>query len=329
LDKFVLVSDTHLGLKNGSKLWHDVTLGLFQTIADTCARRNISNIIHLGDFFHNRKHIHMKSLYIAIQIADILRDLNTYIITGNHDIFYKSIIDPTSLDIFREYDNIKIIKETITIHDDITLCPWANTFPTSGKILMGHFEIGGFPINQSYIMPENERLTLNDFKGWDQVFSGHFHSPSNRGNVRYIGAPYQMSFGDIGDRGFYILDNDGLEFINYTSAPKFIKIDITDDKDNYGLVPEEVNGNIVKLVYLKDFGRNINNKIMEIAQSYSPDQLYVDFSKNIDVKEVSEIKEESIKDNKSILFEYIDIADIPEHLDKKVIKRFVKNLLKG
>lgn len=325
MDKFILISDTHLGLKSGSPLWHDITLRLFQEIADTCARRNIDTIIHLGDFFHNRKNLYMKTLSVAIDIADMLENVNLWIIAGNHDIFYKSEIDPTSLDIFRKYENIKIIKETTTF-DNITLVPWQRDFPKEGDILFGHFEIGGFPINQSYIMPEKNRLKLDDFKGWNHVYSGHFHMPSDKGNIKYIGSPYQMSFGDKGDRGFYIFEDGNLEFTNFTESPKFVTINVVDDKPNHGLSPSEIKGNIIKLVYTKDFGRNENNKILEVAQSYSPVQLYTDFSKNIDAKE-EEIREEDIKDNKTIFFEYIDIADIPDHLDKRLVKKIVGMLL--
>ena len=48
------------------------------------------------------------------------------------------------------------------------------------------------------------------------MFSGHFHHKSERGNISYLGSPYEITWNDYNDpRGFHILDVDSrhLEFI--------------------------------------------------------------------------------------------------------------------
>jgi metallophosphoesterase superfamily enzyme len=55
-------------------------------IHDAAIKENISDIIFLGDFFHNRKEISLKALNTGIQCADLLNKFNTHFIIGNHDI---------------------------------------------------------------------------------------------------------------------------------------------------------------------------------------------------------------------------------------------------
>jgi len=328
-DKAIILSDTHLGFRNDSPLWLGVTLKLFQTIVDECSRRNIYQIWHLGDWFHNRKTINLKTIETAYMIADLLKNLEVLLVVGNHDIFYKHQIEPTSLDLYKELKNFRIIKESL-VEDNKMFCPWGDK-PAEGlkkDYLFGHFEIGGFPMNESYSLPEKNRLKADDFKNFGAVISGHFHMPSSKGNIRYIGAPFQMSFADTGNRGFYIFDNGELEFIEFTDSPKFVILTTEDE-----FVSEKIANNIVKLVYTEDYGRNENTKILERLQSFSPAYLYVDFSKSMDfdVNRVEEIVDDKqVKDNMTIFFEFIDLVAVPEHLNmkmlKKLIGRFVEEL---
>ena len=100
--KYLLLGDTHLGLYNDSDVWLDVVVNLFDQIQKTCHRENIDKIIHLGDFFHNRKSINTKTQTAAQEIVDNLHGLDLFIIVGNHDTYYKNKIQPTSLRIFRK-----------------------------------------------------------------------------------------------------------------------------------------------------------------------------------------------------------------------------------
>ena len=65
------------------------------------------------------------------------------------------------------------------------------------------------------------------FSNYKMVFTGHYHKRQRIENIQYIGAPYQLNFGDVDDnnKGFEILNlEDGsTEFIKYTGAPRFKK----------------------------------------------------------------------------------------------------------
>ena len=328
-NKILLFADPHLGIKNGSELWHNTTIELFKTIADECEKRSINTIICLGDWFHNRRALSVKTIAAAVHISDILEKFTTYIILGNHDTFYKFLLDPSSLDVYSQHKNIILIKEPYAL-GDIMMLPWGDYREigkySQYKYIFGHFEINGFPMTKNYILSDANRLNSDNFKGVENVISGHFHCPSHKGNIRYLGAPYQMTFIDSGgDRGYYIFEDGKIEFINYTKAPKFIKINTEEE-----FTKEKISGNFIKLKYIKDYGKSENDILIEKVQAFNPLTLSADFSNISEEKSNDIIEDVSIKSSKEIFFEYIDrISNIPENLNKKTIKNIFNQLIEG
>ena len=45
------------------------------------------------------------------------------------------------------------------------------------------------------------------YKDFKQVFSGHYHHKSSRGNITYLGNPYQMFWNDYKDEEDSIYGN--------------------------------------------------------------------------------------------------------------------------
>ena len=78
--RLLLVTDTHLGLYKSSDIWHNVVINLFKEIVDKAVKSNIDTIIHLGDFFHERKVTNTKTLSVAREIEDILKPVKMFII---------------------------------------------------------------------------------------------------------------------------------------------------------------------------------------------------------------------------------------------------------
>ena len=120
----ILLSDTHMGIKNSNKLYLNLTYNLFKEVADYCNVNNISNIIHCGDMFHTRYSINILTLSYSYKIIELLKknNIHIYICIGNHDLYYKSLPEPNTLMVLNKYDNVTIINEPTEFDHEI-ICP--------------------------------------------------------------------------------------------------------------------------------------------------------------------------------------------------------------
>ena len=325
--KCLITNDIHLGVGRNDQLWLDQSVTLFEHIIDECHKRDVYSLCILGDFFHDRKNLYMKTMDTALQIADMLKENNIHVIylKGNHDVFYKTENSVSSLQIFNEYPNIEIIDET-TIIDNIGFVSWNGEIPNDCKYLFAHLEINGFSITNSSIF-EKSKYNISDFEKYERVITGHFHIPSTKENITYLGSPYHLSFNDVNSvRGFYYFDSETgeLEFIPFDGV-KFIYVSTEKPYKS-----KELEGNIVRLIFEKDYGSVENNKIIEKIQKCNPLRFYTDFSKitnEVKTEEEKEHQVQTLKSNKEILFDFIDIADNPEHIDVKKMKLIIDNLV--
>ena len=174
----------------------------------------------LGDTFDRRKYTNHNTAHQSRKIYfDKLAPYSVHAIVGNHDVAYKNTNEVNSLDLLlRDYDNIKVYHspETITIDGtDIAMLPWvcsdnyresmAFLAETPAQILFAHLEIAGFEMYRG--VTNDHGFDPGLFKQFDIVCSGHFHHKSSRGNINYLGAPYEMTWSDFNDaRGFHIFD---------------------------------------------------------------------------------------------------------------------------
>lgn len=323
--KRLLVTDTHLGLYSDADAWLEIVLNFFKDVVKYCYKNEIKEIIHLGDFFDNRRSLNTKTQHTAHRIAKILgfQDLHTYIIVGNHDCYYKNQIHPNTLELFKEYKHITVIDE-ITKLDNILLVPWGESpeGTQNAEYCFGHFAIKGFYMNDSYKCKDGlDKVTFKDFK---KVLSGHFHTPSSNSNIIYLGAPYGQTFNDAGGiRGFHVFDDGKLEFIEYTNAPKFVKIFTNPEPLN----ENDVKGNIVRIIFTEDFGTTQNQQIIDNILECEPFLYSINYS-NIDSEEEA-VDETAIMDTKDqIVEQYIDTHQFPVNIKIGTLKSMFKKLMR-
>ena len=343
--KFLIVTDTHYGARSDnpdfSKFFARFYNEVFFPYLD---EHNITTVVHLGDVFDRRKYINFASLqasreYFFDQLAS--RNIDTHIIAGNHDTFYKNTNDVNSPGLLLgEYSNIKTYSTPAEVDFDgtnILLMPWicsgnyndamSAMQNTKSQILFGHFEISGFEMYKgSY---NDHGFNMDIFDKFDMVFSGHFHHRSSRKNIHYLGTPYEITWSDYDDlKGFHVFDTDTrqLTFVPnpITMFHKVFYDDLNKNMDEVLVDDFSVHkGCIVKVI--------VKNKITplwfdmfieKLERAGIIDMQVVEDHLNLNLEDDDDIINEA-EDTVTILNKYV------EQLELSVSKSKVENLLRS
>ena len=334
--KYIVVGDTHIGIKKSSKKYHQVAISLFTDICKYARENGIKYLIQTGDLFDNRKALTHNSIECALEIGDMVSETfeETYFIVGNHDTSSKDTMFPHSLIIFNKYDNIEVIDEPFVTEDQVVMIPWlfdVDNMP-NGNICIGHFDINGAQMNSAGTVSCNHRLKFSDFSKYELTLSGHYHTPGEYAyNVNYIGSPYQLTFNDIdSNRGFHILDTDlyggdpnCLRFLPFVDYPKHISItDKTTTNTN-------IKGNIVRLTFTDDHGLDGNKEIIDKVRGFDPYSLRINYSRLDKGMTEEDIKDDiSIKSKLEILNEFHAKSDLPEGINRVLLNKVSESIYK-
>ena len=148
----------------------------------------------------------------------------------------------------------------------------------------------------------------NMFSKFDLVCSGHYHHRSTKGNITYLGNPYQLYWNDYGcDRGFHVLNTDTKK-LTFVKNPNtmFNKIWYRDDetaKINY----KSLKGSYVKLIVEKKEDQVLFDKTFKKIVDADPVDLKVIEDNFIVLDEVDESVE--TEDTLSILHKCVSEID--------------------
>ena len=338
--KIAIITDQHFGARKNSKLFHDYFLKFYNDVFfPTLEAEGIDTIIDMGDTFDSRKGIDFAALsWAKNNYYDKLKDYTIHTIVGNHTAYYKNTNEVNSIDLLlREYDNVKIYSEATEIkidNLDILLVHWINqeneahTIKTIKKsqssMCMGHLELNGFVVTQQVIMDHG--FDMKYFKKFDKVFSGHFHTRSNQGDIYYLGNPYEIYWNDFESvRGFHLFDTETLEHTPVNNPYRLFYKIFYEDTDHQTFDAREYENKIVKLIVRKK--TNIKKFEKFIDKLYASNVAELKIVENFEFngwydKEDSESLES--EDTMSILNRYIEEADV--NLDKSVLKKMLNEI---
>ena len=345
--KVAIITDTHWGARNDSLNFIDYYEKFYRdTFFPTLDKEGIDTVLMLGDTFDRRKYINFvtwnkaKSIYFD-QLAK--RNIQTYILVGNHDTSYKNTNKINSPDLLlREYTNIQVIDEPTTIDvKDTAICmmPWIcpenysdsiqTIKETDAEICMGHLEISGFAMHRG--MKSEEGLSRDLFRKFDMVFSGHYHHRSTQDNISYLGNPYELTWQDYGDpRGFHIFDlsDRTLEFVENTNI-MFHRI-VYDDKENTisQITSKDLSqykNTYVKVVVINKTNPYLFDQFMINLYNNDPIDVtiaedFVDLTENLEDDKIDEAE-----DTITIINKFVDAVEY-ENIDNKRLKNILKEL---
>jgi len=223
--KIALINDIHFDARSSAIWMQDYQKKFYDTIFFPYLKaNNIKVVLNGGDTFDDRKEINILSLRKSKRMFfDPLKaaGIKMYMIPGNHDVHFKNVNDVSSInELLTSYDNIEIIEEPKTLKFEevnITMLPWLNNSnyhdfmryvqKDNAEFLYGHLELAGFEMHSGIKNEHGMDRAL--FKKYKEVWTGHFHQPSEQDNIKYLGAPTEFSWADYGcPRGFSVFDTD-------------------------------------------------------------------------------------------------------------------------
>jgi len=337
--KVAIFSDLHLGVHSNSSEWHKYAIEWANWFREECRDKGIKDIIFCGDWHHNRSEISVNTLQVSADILDMFEEFNLIAITGNHDIYYKHRTDVNSLSIFKNRKNVTILEQYQTLEAfdrKLSFCPW-NT-PTSviekSDVIFGHFEIQSFKMNAFKVCEEGVKVKDLLHKS-SLVISGHFHTRHEKqfgaGTILYVGNPFQMDFGDAGNRkGYHILDIDTLEyeFFENNVSPCYEKItlsELVEEGDITPIVKNKINNNIVKLKVDKNISQEDMDILTLVFNKLQPEQFLVDYDINFNriLDNREDIEDLSGVDVEQAIEEFIGTMDLS---DSKAIIEYTLGL---
>ena len=335
--KILLITDQHFGVRNDNLHFVEHYRKFYSNIVIPFIKASgIKEIINLGDTFDKRRSINYMSLEAAKEMwFDPVKELGCKMtdLIGNHDIYYKNTLRINSPEELLGGYDIDVIDEPTTRNydgTDILFLPWIcdenydrtlrSITESTAPVCMGHLELNGFEAHPGHVMDKG--IDMNIFSKFNKVFSGHYHTKSNKNNCYYLGNPYQLYWNDYGQkRGFHVFDTETLRTTFYRNPfDTFHKLYY-----NNGVVlpnEEEIKGTFVKLI-VEDKGdyTKFDYFVRQLQDIGLADlKIVEDLSVDIEGGDVVVETEDTI----TLLDNYID--DIELKVDKSNIKNIMRSL---
>ncbi len=333
-NKVLILGDTHFGVRGGNPIYFDYFAKFYKHLFEYIDANDINTLIQLGDLTDKRKSIDFLSLsemrkQFLIPCQE--RGIKLYIISGNHDCYYKSTNEVNSVQLLKTSNMVVIDRHPMTYsinNIDFDFYPWINdanlevslekTRISKSKFAVGHFEFANFRLHKHQIADSG--MDHEIMKNYKLVFSGHYHCVSRKDTVLYTGTPYELDWNDWNDtKGFWVLDltDDHLSFVQ-TPFRLYEKIDY-DETD----LPDvsDMNNKFIKLIIKKKTNQYKFDSFFQSLISKTPYDVQV-------------IDDEISKSIQSSLNTDIEFQTTPEmimhvinsmetNLDKTVLKRMI------
>jgi predicted phosphodiesterase len=343
--KIAILNDTHCAIRNSSEVFLDNAAKFYNEVFfPYCLENNIKQIVHLGDYYDNRKFINFKALnHNRKHFLDKLRKygMTMDIILGNHDTYYKNTNDLNSLkELLGHFMNeIHIVTKAKVMEYDgfrFALLPWINqenyeesmSFVQNCKAdwLGGHLELNGFNLMKGVVNTHGMDHTL--FSRFEKVLSGHFHTKSEKDNIIYLGSQLEFFWSDAHDpKYFHVLDTETRELEAIRNPHTlFEKIVYDDSKKDYSRFDVEyLDNKFVKIVVINKNDMFTFDRFIDRIQSRNIHDLKIAENFNEFIGDNVDDESISVEDTTTLLDSYIDAVDTD--LDKDTLKVNMRNLL--
>ena len=242
--KIYLVGDLHFGVDANSIAWLNHQKKFFSELLIPHLKKTVKPgyiLFQFGDIFETKQTLNVNIFNNVMDLfEEVAEILPVYIFLGNHDTYYSDRNDINSLKILSDKNNVHLFENPTVIginKKKLLVLPWISDFNNLMNILednqnkanyvFAHMDVAGMTYDNGY--PIQRGVDFDILSKYDKVFSGHIHKPQVKDNFIYIGTPYHLDFGDVGQvKGFYELNpNTGkYKFIQKDKSPTFNYVDI-------------------------------------------------------------------------------------------------------
>jgi len=342
--KIAILNDTHLGIRNSSDIFLDNAAKFYKEVFfPVCDEYKIKQVLHLGDYYDNRKTINIKALnHNRKSFLEPLRARHMMmdIIPGNHDCYYKNTNDVNSLKELLGYfmNEVNIISKPTVMNyfgTKIAMLPWINSenydFSMSfvnncdAKFLCGHLEFAGFDMMRG--VESKHGMDTKPFEKFDLVMTGHYHTRSQQKNILYLGSQMEFTWSDAHDQKyFYVFDTETeeLEQIEnpYTLFEKIVYNDSIFDMQAYDFT--NLDGKFVKIVVTHKANQDAFDNFITKVSDRKIHDLKIDEDLTEFKGENVEIEQVEVEDTQKLIYYYVDSTDT--NLDKDRIKKLMSSL---
>lgn len=347
--RLVLITDTHFGVKGSKVEFHDNMRLFFERIFFPFLDNNEWDaVVHLGDVFHDRRKIdtltaqHSRE-YFFKPLAERLgkEKKKMHIVCGNHDSYFRDVLDTNNLTEFISYQNYGIELtdnwKPFEIHTEPTevlfgnkphlMIPWITKnnrdqvthliARTEAQVVFSHLELSGFNFSKTQVAVHGDDPAT--FSKFDRVFSGHYHYRHTKGNIIYLGSPTQQTWIDVDTtRGFHVFDTETGE-LEFIENPFNIYENV-----NYETVSSSMQGDHKRYVRLM-YGEDVKQSEVDacIADLYARGALFVESRQIRSAKQVADGGEEAVPTIEEVEDTPTFIRSIPDE-DEDVLELLVE-----
>lgn len=302
--KFVFFTDSHFHLftnyaKPDDEFVNDrfkEQMEALQKVFDI-AREQDAKVIFGGDLFHKRNSIDTRVYNQVFKVFSINKDIETYLLRGNHDSVTNSLRTDTSLQPLEALENLYVFSDLATLQEDdvnIVMAPYGDETEevkefiniaiddNRKNILVGHLGVEGSLTGKGSHRLEGafgyQDLLPNEY---DFILLGHYHRRQyfQNPNHFYGGSLMQQSFSDEQEaNGVHLIDTDKLttEFIPINTR-RFITIQGEDIPENFDQLIEEDN-------FIRVIGTANHAKVLEMDESMKDKNVEVQIKKEYTVE---------------------------------------------
>ena len=333
--KLLFIGDIH-----GKKSSFETVKLVLDNLEKTIKENDIEKVFFMGDINDSKANIRaeIQNLFFNyfLSFQKELSKIHFYLLVWNHDYVNSKECKEHSLEAFKVLSNVTVIDSVlIEKFNKKVFCfiPYMNDNDFISVVkeqkeidyFCIHQDVAGFKYNdltdrvaENSILPE---LFLDS-----KVISGHIHKPDEKGNILYVGTPYQESFSEAGQAKRLVLldlsNKKGYKFLELENIPKY---------ENYVFTINELEELKEVKKSLKKSRKGKNDKDHVRLCISAPEEICHKIKKSL-FEGIEKLKVEKItnvskkiylsegKTNKDIMQDYLKQVDIPDSLRDNVYK---------